>query len=130
MPAFDLSPHFRTHRVLFLLDGLPEAAFREAYGLEVKEAAHGGRFVLAEGVTDADSLWRWCKRCLDEPHLASVRRDGEVALIDGDGRTVRRWRFRVGICVGFLGPQVEPQGETVAVHGLAIEHEGLEESLR
>lgn len=119
----------------------PGGGFSECVGLEstmqVEEYREGGRndgvlkfpgriaganIRLKRGVAISTDLWKW-----HEAYLRGTgkRRDGVIELLDDGGDVVGTWRFRRGIPIRWVGPNLVAGQSSVAVEELEIAHEGL-----
>jgi phage tail-like protein len=119
-------------------------AFQEVHGLgadlEVLPYAEGGvnafahqlptkhtwsRISLKRGVVRNDSLFDWYRAGLTLS--LGARRGGSVVLMTPGGVAAVAWSWRGGLAVKWSGPDLNAVQGAVAVEGLEIAHEGLEQ---
>lgn len=119
----------------------PGGGFSECVGLEstmqVDEWREGGRndgvlkfpgrigganIRLKRGAGISQDLWKWHENFLLG---RGRRRDGMIELFNDSGDVVGTWRFRRGIPVRWVGPNLIAGQSSVAVEELEIAHEGL-----
>jgi phage tail-like protein len=119
----------------------PGGGFSECVGLEstmqVEEYREGGRndgvlkfpgriaggnIRLKRGAGISKDLWKWHENYL---RGQGKRRDGVIELLDDGGQVVATWRFRRGIPIRWVGPNLVAGQSSVAVEELEIAHEGL-----
>ncbi len=119
----------------------PGGGFSECVGLEstmrVEEYREGGRndgvlkfpgpiaggnIRLKRGAGISPDLWKW-----HEAYLRGIgkRRDGVIELLGEGGDVVSSWRFRRGIPIRWIGPNLIAGQSSLAVEELEIAHEGL-----
>jgi len=127
--------------ILTTISPPPGGGFSECVGLEstmqVEERREGGRndgvlkfpgrigganIRLKRGVGISKDLWGW-----HENYLLGrgKRRDGVIELFNDSGDVVATWRFRRGIPIRWVGPNLVAGQSSVAVEELEIAHEGL-----
>lgn len=123
------------------IDGVALAAFSEVSGLEseteVIEYRTGtesntvrklpgltkhANIVLRRGVTQDAELWNWRKTVEDGQ---VDRRNGSIVLLDDDRSEVLRWNFTNGWISKWVGPNLNAEGNEVAIETIEIAHEGL-----
>jgi phage tail-like protein len=119
----------------------PAGGFSECLGLEstmqVEEYREGGRndgvlkfpgrigganIKLKRGVGLSTDFWDWHQAYLNG---TGKRRDGVIELLDDTASVVASWRFRRGLPVHWIGPNLVAGQSTVAIEELEIAHEGL-----
>jgi phage tail-like protein len=119
-------------------------AFQEVKGLgadlEVMPYAEGGqnglvhqlpvrhswnRISLRRGLLRDLSLWFWYSAGLTQS--LGARRDGAVLLLDSGGMPAMAWVFRAGLAVKWSGPEMNAMQSSLAIEGLEIAHEGIEQ---
>lgn len=128
------------------IEGVMVGGFSQAAGLEVEveteDYQEGGangfahklpkpvkhpNLVLKRGMTDADALWKW---------LHSVGRKGEkidrktvrVIMLDSEGGEKVSWRCLRAYPVKWSGPDLNSDGNSVALETLELVHCGIERS--
>jgi phage tail-like protein len=128
------------------VDGIAEATFREASGLnsetsviESKEAGNKGQTVikklpgdhkwgdiqLKRGYTDDMKLQDWRQLTIDGK-LTDMRKNGSVVVYDYENKEVLRWNFKNGWISKLEGPSLNATGNDVAIESITIVHEGLQ----
>lgn len=119
-------------------------AFQEVKGLgadlEVMAYAEGGtndhvhqlpvrhswsRLSLRRGLVREPGLWAWYSAGLTQS--LGARRDGAILLLSEDGLPAVAWTFRAGIAAKWSGPEFSAMQGAVAIEGLEIAHEGIEQ---
>jgi phage tail-like protein len=129
------------YNFLVEIDGVPVARFMECTGLssetEVIRYREGGDFrirlipgltkyspiTLKRGLVIDRSLWEWRKRVADGD---VDRRNGSVILLSADGKEIARWTFEQGWPSKWQGPELNAQGNDIAIETLEIVHERLD----
>lgn len=137
-----------TGKFVFSVDGVEIGAFTEVSGLsvevDVEEIAEGGQnqfvhklpgrmkwpnIVLKCGVTQADPLFAWFATSSGDGFSGAgnrlARKNGEVAVLDATGGTVRRWQFSAAYPVRWSGPTLAASSTDLAVEELEIAHHGF-----
>lgn len=135
-------------KFVFKVDGIQIGAFTEVSGLsvevDVEELVEGGQnqfvhklpgrmkwpnIVLKCGVTQADPLFAWFATSSGDGFVGAgnclERRDGEVAVLDAAGSTVRSWQFTAAYPVRWSGPTLAASSADLAVEELEIAHHGF-----
>jgi phage tail-like protein len=125
------------------IDGITQAAFQEASGLdssiEVIEHREGGENItmrkypgqvkfsnitLKRGLTDDTELYAWHKQWADgDP--AAARKSGSIVVCDRQGQEKARWNFFNGWPSKWTGPSLNAEQNDIAIESLEIAHEGL-----
>jgi phage tail-like protein len=127
-----------------LLRAFVGGAFQEVKGLgadlEVMAYAEGGtsgylhqlpvrhswtRLSLRRGVVSDPGLWSWYSAGLSQS--LGARRDGAIWLLDEAGTPAISWTFRGGLAAKWTGPEFSAMQGSIAVEGLEIAHQGLEQ---
>jgi phage tail-like protein len=126
-------------------------AFTECAGLsaevEIEEIKEGGQnhfahklpgrmkwpnIVFKRGITDADNLFEWFQKASGEGFAGEgnmlARSSGEIALVDSQGRTVRKWEFEEAFPVKWTGPSLSAAANAPSVEELEIAHHGFRAS--
>jgi phage tail-like protein len=133
---------YRGYNFLVEIDGITQAGFQEADGLdsstETTEYREGSdprhvrklpgltsysAITLKRGITDSDELWKWRKTVVDG---APQRRNGSIILLDGAGQERIRWNFLAAWPSKWTGPTLNATDNAVAIESLEITHEELE----
>jgi phage tail-like protein len=125
------------------IDGITEAAFQEAGGLDstidMIEHREGGENIttrkipgqvkfsnitLKRGLTDNTELYDWHRQWVDgDP--AAPRKNGSIVLLDRQGQEKARWNFFNGWPCKWTGPSLNAEQNDIAIEALEIAHEGL-----
>lgn len=126
--------------------GVEVATFKEASGFETshevityREATSDGKLrtrklpglpgvsdiTLRRGISSSTALWEW-RRQVEEGNLADARRDGSVVLYDATGEEKVRYNFAAAWPSKWKGPDVNAEGNEVAVEELVLACERLE----
>ncbi len=83
------------------------------------------RISLRRGLVLKRGLWEWYRAGLTQS--LGARRDGSVILMAPDGKHLMSWEFRGGLAVKWTGPEFNAMQGAVAVEGIEIAHEGIEQ---
>jgi phage tail-like protein len=132
---------YRGFNFLVEIDGITQAGFQEASGLdsqtaivEYREGAdpnHSRKLTglntfsaitLKRGVTDSDELWRWRLTAVDGK---VERKNGSIVLLDEKGTEKLRWNFSNAWPTKWTGPAFNSTGNSIAVESLEITHEEI-----
>ena len=129
----------------FVEAGDVQGAFRDCSGLgsesdvvEYKYADKDGKslvrkvpgrtkwenIVLKRGITDDMNIWKWRKQ-VEDGQVESARRNGSVVLYDQSNKEVARWNFKEAWPSKVTGPQLNAQGNEIAIEELTLVHEGI-----
>jgi len=127
-----------------LIPPVIDAGFQDVTGLgaelEVMSYAEGGindhphqlpvrhkwtNITLKRGVVHDMALWLWYRGGLTDS--LGARRDGTIISLTPDGLPSMAWTFRRGLAVKWLGPTLNAAESTVAIEGIEIAHEGIEQ---
>ena len=79
---------------------------------------------LERGITSNMDLWAWRQEILDG-NVDSVRRDGSIVMYAQDLTEIARWNFVGGWPSAWNGPDVNADGNDVAVESITIVVENL-----
>jgi phage tail-like protein len=140
MPSGDRKDPFRGYNFKLEFEGLSQARFMEASGLEAhlegtgKEAQTAdhpqkipgshkvGDVTLKRGILQDTNLWNWYDSVAQgQPR----RKNGSIVLIDENGEEKVRWSFVNGWVTKWTGPTFNADANDVAIETLQIAHEGL-----
>src|SRR3954468_17303371 len=132
---------YRGFNFLVEIDGITQAGFQEASGLdsqtaivEYREGAdpnHSRKLTglntfsaitLKRGVTDSDELWQWRLTAVDGK---VERKNGSIVLLDEKGTERIRWNFSNAWPTKWTGPAFNSTGNSIAVESLEITHEEI-----
>lgn len=125
------------------IDGVDAGQFTEVSGLaaeaEVIEYREGADKVtssrklpgrvrypnvtLRRGLTASRDLWEWWKTVRDG---ALERRTVVITLLNDAGEPLLRWRLREAWIATFVAPDLNAEGNDVAIETIELTHEGLE----
>jgi phage tail-like protein len=123
------------------IDNIARAAFQECSGfdstIDVIEHREGGdnttprklpgmtkfsNIVLKWGMTDDRDLYDWHRRAID----GNVeRKNGSIVLLNRKGEEVARWDFERAWPSKWDGPNLNAEGNDVAIETLELAHEGF-----
>jgi phage tail-like protein len=124
------------------IDGIVRAAFQQCSGfdstIDVIEHREGGENItprklpgltrysnisLKWGMTDDMELYQWHRDAV----LGRVqRRNGAIILLDRQGNETARWNFFNAWPTKYDGPDLNAEGNDVAIETLELAHEGVE----
>lgn len=86
-----------------------------------------GRISLRRGLVRDQALWGWYRAGLERS--LGARRDGAIIALDEAGLPALAWAFRGGLAAKWTGPEFAALNAAVAVEGIEIAHEGIEQVL-
>jgi phage tail-like protein len=140
MAASRVDP-YQGFRFQVQIESLVVAGFSEVSGLsmelETEDVPEGGvnshahrlpkRFsypnlVLRRGMTDSPALVDWISAAVDG---TIERKRGEVFMLDATGTAVWGWAFERAYPVTWTGPELQADGQSVAMESLELAHDGL-----
>jgi phage tail-like protein len=132
---------YRGFNFLVEIDGITQAGFQEASGLDattdvvdyregadpnhVRKLTGLNKFspvTLKRGITDSDELWKWRQTVLDGK---TVRKNGSIILLNEAGEEKLRWNFMDAWPSKWTGPSLNSTATAVAVETLELTHEEL-----
>jgi phage tail-like protein len=133
---------FGNYNFLVEIDGITRAAFQEVSGfdstIDVIEHREGGEnttlrklpgmtkysnITLKWGITDDMELYTWHRQAV----IGQLeRKNGSIVLLGRDGQEVARWNFLRAWPTKYDGPDLNAEGNDVAIETLELAHEGLE----
>ncbi len=124
------------------IDGIERAAFQECSGfdstIDVIEHREGGEnttprklpgltkysnITLKWGMTNDRELYDWHRRVVEGE---IERKNGSIVLRDRKGEEVARWNFVRAWPTKWDGPDLNAEGNDVAIETLELAHEGVE----
>ena len=82
-----------------------------------------GTITLKRGSTKDQALWYWGKKVVE---VKTTRLSGSIVQLDEARQPVMRWKFRAGLPIKWVGPDLNVEGNEVAIETLEITHEGVE----
>lgn len=123
------------------IDGITRAAFQECSGfdstIDVIEHREGGEnttlrklpgmtkysnITLKRGITDDTELYDWHRKTV----LGDIeRKNGSIVLLDRKGEEVARWNFVRAWPTKWDGPDLNAEGNDIAIETLEMAHEGV-----
>jgi phage tail-like protein len=130
------------YNFLVEIDGITRAAFQQVSGFDVTtdviEHREGGdnltprklpgmtkysNISLKWGMTDDRELYEWHRRVVNGD---IERKNGSIVLLDRKGDEMARWNFVRAWPSKWDGPDLNAEGNDVAIETLELVHEGLE----
>jgi phage tail-like protein len=139
MPTGSRVDPFRGFNFLVEIDGISQAGFSEASGLDTTTPSvdyrHGddpnhvrklpglntySPIILKRGITTSDELWKWRETVIDGK---AERRNGSIVLLDETGKEQLRWNFTNAWPSKWTGPAFNATSTAVAVETLELTHE-------
>lgn len=142
MATGDIKDPFVNFNFLVEIDGITRAAFQECSGfdatIDVIEHREGGEnttlrklpgmtkysnIQLKWGMTDDRDLYDWHQRIVQGD---IERKNGSIILFDRKGDEVARWNFFRAWPTKYDGPDLNAEGNDVAIEMLELVHEGLQ----
>lgn len=81
-----------------------------------------GTITLKRGWTKDQALWDWGKKVVEGK---TKRLSGSIVQMDEARQPVMRWKFRAGLPSKWVGPDLNAEGNEVAIETLEITHEGV-----
>ncbi|MDB6001195.1 MAG: phage tail protein, partial [Rhizobacter sp.] len=135
---------FRGFKFKVVIGGIQRAGFREASGLDAANDAVDYRegddksltirklpglkkfsnITLKRGITDDQDLWKWRAMVMDGK-IKDARKDGQIILLDDEGKEAAEWTFTAGWPTKWTGPGLNATANEVAIDTIEIAHEGL-----
>jgi phage tail-like protein len=142
MPTGQITDPYLNYNFLVEIDGISRGAFQEASGfdstVDVVEHREGGEnttlrklpgmtkygnITLKWGITDDDELYEWHKAVVQG---TVERKNGSIVLLDRAGEEAVRWNFERAWPAKYTGPDLNAEGNDVAIETLELAHEGIE----
>ncbi|MCL4870822.1 MAG: phage tail protein [Anaerolineae bacterium] len=142
MATGQVTDPFGNFNFLVEIDGITRAAFQEVSGfdstIDVIEHREGGEnttprklpgmtkysnLTLKWGITDDVDLYTWHRQIVQGQ---IERRNGSIVLLDRAGQEVARWNFFRAWPTKYDGPDLNAEGNDVAIETLELAHEGVE----
>lgn len=142
MATGQVTDPFGNFNFLVEIDGITRAAFQEVSGfdstIDVIEHREGGEnttlrklpgmtkysnLTLKWGITDDMDLYTWHRQIVQGQ---IDRRNGSIVLLDRAGQEVARWNFFRAWPTKYDGPDLNAEGNDVAIETLELAHEGVE----
>jgi phage tail-like protein len=144
VPTGTRTDPYRGYNFLVEIDGITQAGFQEASGLDASNDAIEYRegndpnhvrklpglnkysaISLKRGITDSDELWRWYRTVVEgKPE----RKNGSIVLLDDTGQEKIRWNFVNAWPTKWTGPSFNSTSNAVAVEALDIAHEEVKKA--
>ena len=82
-----------------------------------------GNIILRRGVQRNNDLFDWWRQTRDG---VIERRNGVIVLQNEDREDTKRWLFRNAWVVAYKPPDLNAEGNEVAIESIELVHEGLE----
>lgn len=82
-----------------------------------------GDVTLKRGILGDTSLWQW-RRMVEVGDIADARSNGKITLLDR-GTPVATWHLTNAWPAKISGPELNAEGNDVAIEELVLAHEGL-----
>lgn len=142
MATGDIPDPYGNYNFLVEMDGIARAAFQECSGfdstIDVVEHREGGEnttlrklpgltkysnIVLKWGMTDDTDLYDWHRQVI---RGEIERKNGSIVVLDRKGEEVARWNFYRAWPTKWDGPDLNAEGNDVAIETLELAHEGVE----
>lgn len=133
---------YGNYNFLVEIDGITRAAFQECSGfdstIDVIEHREGNDITtprklpgmtkysniqLKWGLTDDVMLYNWHREIING---TLERKNGSIVLLGRDGAEVARWNFMRAWPTKYDGPDLNAEGNDVAVEMIELVHEGIE----
>jgi phage tail-like protein len=141
MATGDIPDPFGNYNFLVEIDGITRGAFQQVSGfdstIDVIEHREGGEnttvrklpgmtkysnISLKWGITDDIELYNWH---LDAVNGTLSRKNGSIVLLDRQRNEVARWNFVRAWPTKYDGPDLNAEGNDVAIETLELAHEGI-----
>ena len=142
MPAGARGEPYHNYTFRVEIDGIARAAFQECSGfdstIDVVEHREGGEnttlrklpgltkysnISLKWGMTSDRDLYDWHRQVV----LGEIeRKNGSIVLLNRKGEEVARWNFIRAWPTKWDGPDLNAEGNDVAIENLELAHEGVE----
>lgn len=142
MPTGQLPDPYNNYNFLVEINGRSLGIFTEVSGfdstIDVIEYRQGGEnttvrklpgmtkysnIVLKWGITDDMELYQWHRDAVDgKPNF---RKNGSIVLLDRQRQEVARWDFVRAWPSKYDGPDLNAEGNDVAIEMLELAHEGV-----
>jgi phage tail-like protein len=142
VPTGDREDPFSSMKFVVEIEGIPTSGFPAVSGIEADVAvvdyrpgndkipgarklpgeAKFSNIVLKRGMTSDLSSWNWMRETLESQ---VSRRNMSVVLLNEAGEEVIRFNFRDAWPAKWSGPDLNGEGNGVAIETLEIAHEGL-----
>jgi phage tail-like protein len=142
MATGDIPDPYGNYNFLVEMDGITRAAFQECSGfdstIDVIEHREGGEntavrklpgltkysnIVLKWGMTDDTDLYDWHHKVVRGD---IERKNGSIVVLNRKGEEVARWNFYRAWPTKWDGPDLNAEGNDVAIETLELAHEGVE----
>jgi phage tail-like protein len=142
MATGDIPDPYGNYNFLVEIDGITRAAFQECSGfdstIDVIEHREGGEnttvrklpgltkysnITLKRGMTDDTELYDWHRQVVRGD---IERKNGSIVLLNRKGEEVARWNFYRAWPTKWDGPDLNAEGNDVAIETLELAHEGVE----
>ena len=144
MAAGQRKDPYKNYRFLLEFDGIIQAGFSEATGLNITsdpiEYREGdeppsvrklpglikhGNITLKSGISHSEALFTWRKQ-VEDGKIQQARKNVVVVLVDEKGAPWAGWNFTAAWPVKMEAPSFNATGNEVAIETIEIAHEGFE----
>lgn len=138
------SDPYRGFRFRVVIDGITEAGFREVSGLDagtdiveyrlstelpkmrkLPGLQKFSNITLKRGMTNDKNLWEWRTKVI-EGDMKGARHDGQIVLIDDEGKDAAEWKFEQGWCAKWIASPFNAASNEVMIDTIEIAHEGVQ----
>jgi phage tail-like protein len=142
MATGDIKDPFGNFNFHVEIDGITRAAFQECSGfdstIDVIEHREGGEnttlrklpgmtkysnITLKWGITDDMDLYKWHRQAVQGK---LERKNGSIVLLNRAGEETARWNFVRAWPTKYDGPDLNAEGNDVAIETIELAHEGVE----
>jgi phage tail-like protein len=142
MATGEIPDPYGNYNFLVEIDGITRAAFHECSGfdstIDIIEHREGGEnttvrklpgktkysdIQLKWGMTDDTDLYDWHR---DVIRGNIERKNGSIVVLDRKGEEVARWNFVRAWPTKWDGPDLNAEGNDIAIETLVLAHEGIE----
>lgn len=132
---------YGNYNFLIEIDGITRAAFQQVSGfdstIDIIEHREGGQnttvrklpgmtkfsnIQLRWGITDDLQLYQWHRQAIDGD---LQRKNGSIVLLDRRGEEAARWNFFSAWPSKYDAPDLNAEGNDVAIETMELAHEGL-----
>jgi phage tail-like protein len=143
MANADIPDPYGNYNFKLEIDGITRAAFQSVSGfdstIDVIEHREGGEntttrkllgmtkysnIVLKWGITNDMELYNWHRQAING--VPNIRKNVSILLLDRQGTEVVRWDIRRAWPAKYDGPDLNAEGNDVAIETLELAHEYLE----
>jgi phage tail-like protein len=105
--------------VILIRDGTDATTVRKQAGL-----TSNGNLILKWGMTASLDLYNW-RKAVEQGKIGTQRKNISIVLIDEEGNDAARWDFGNAWPNKYRGPDLNAQGNNVAIETLEIVFESM-----